>query len=229
LNIKENSSLHNKYNYDDKICSIEFLNLFTKALKTSKLLDYFIINLSNYCLKFKISTYLTDFIKNCFIKVSKKPIHNSTDAFIYSSYINNMIKSTKDFDLTLNLEINNLIDEYHGKYLTLSNGDDRSKIISNNFLIGLTQTICCLYNEESPFYDENNILQKLLEKLQNAIEYDQLLCKVCLTCIAYKSNLVDNLEVNSTYDYIKKVTFTRNVKKILTKILILSMIRQTNF
>lgn len=207
LNIRENSSLRNKYNYDNKVCSVEFLRLFSKTLKSSKLLDYFIINISEYCLKFKISNYLTDFIKNCFIKVKNKSKQDPIDTFIYSSHIINLIKSTKDFDLELNTEINNLIDDLHKKFLKYEKSDDLKQVASN-FLMGLTQTLCCLYNEESAFYDENNILKIVLNSLKNTIEHDYFVCWVCLNCLAYKSNLIDNIEVERVYENLKKVSIS---------------------
>jgi hypothetical protein len=204
LNIKEISSLLNKYNYDDKICSIEFLRLFSKALKNTNLLDYLIINISVSCLKFKISNYLTDFIRNCFTKITNKQIFDSIDGFIYANYINNLIKSTKEFDSDLNIEINNLLNNFQNLYLKLKLNVD-SKVISNYFLIGLTQTLCCLYNEESAFYDEKNVLRTTLDDLKNAVDENEFICRICLTCLAYKSNLIDNIEVKNVYDDLVKV------------------------
>ena len=204
LNIKENSSLRDKYNYDDKICSLNFLGLFSKALKRTKLLDYLIVNISAFCFKLKISNYLTDFIKNCFTKLIKKPIYDSIDGFIYSTYINNLIKSTKDFDSVLNVEINNHLNNFYGLYLNVSKYDE---MVSNNFLIGITQTLCCLYNEESAFYDEKDILKTVLRFLKNlnSITSDQLVCRVCLICLAFKSNIIDNYEVESVYENLQMV------------------------
>lgn len=227
LNVQEKSTLTRKYNYDDSICSIEFLKMFHKILEKTSLLSYLISSLNLYAIKFNITKYLIDFINKCCKKLFDKQIDQwqTIDSFTIAVYIISMIKSTKEYDINLNLKINHLLVSYYDIYThMIQSSDDNLKKISINYLIGLTQTLCCLYDEESAFYDEQNVLKNLFDLINNTSMNHYLsesitnrcywTCRICLTCIAYKSNLIENYQIKCLLETPKTVSNEHFVSKL---------------
>jgi hypothetical protein len=198
LQIHENSSIsmnttHDRYSQEN----LEFLQ---KIFKNTNLFTYFLSHMTLFAMKFELSSYLADFIHKCQTE-SVGLLDNDITALSLAVYINGIIDSTVNFSFKLNDDINGLIGKSHEIYLNSNRNDD--------YLIGLTKTLCNLYDEDSAFYDEKGILKIVLEDLNGSSAKEssevKLLCEVILTCIAYKSNLVETENILALYKKLEKV------------------------
>lgn len=107
-----------------------------------------------------------------------------------SIYVRNLIKSKTEFDQTTNQQINKLIQKIQS-----SLSKHTTSYQSN--LNALVNCLDALYDAESIFYDDANILIGLVDKLTSQfkaknLDRGTLINLVNLTCIAYKSNLIGN-------------------------------------
>jgi hypothetical protein len=197
LHIHENSSINANTNQD--LVSRDDFQFLHEIFKHTSLLTYFLSHIALYAMKFHLSSFLTDFIYKCHVE-SMGLLDDQYTASNLSTYIISTIHSTVDFSFKLNDNINKLIENFYELYLNANKQDAH--------LVGLTKTLCSLYDEDSAFYDEKCILKRILNQLchddDNANDTNTL-CEVILTCIAYKSNMIENESILLVYEKLKKV------------------------
>jgi len=115
-----------------------------------------------------------------------------------------------------------LLKKLHTKCFYLLEKQSRFDLIKEYLRI-LTECLNCLYDEESVFYDEDSLLESLLNKLSKPFEdktfpfnndlyFPVTYNFVNLNCIAYKSNLITNEHLIKIYQSLSKVF---NAKKII--------------
>jgi hypothetical protein len=187
----------------------------------TNLMPYFLANVQINGQKLGISKYLIDYLnKNQteFFNVSVASFNENFRLRIPAAglYIRNQLKLKAEFDITHNKAINSLTKTLLDRYINLSmitptpppEDSSRSSEISDDqiYLAELVECLLDLYDEESLFYDDESILDNLLKLLSKrfldtyekstngSVYYGRTIWPslVSLTCIAYKSNLIDN-------------------------------------
>ena len=240
LNIKENTTATeteyiSSFNYNQHYSIDELKFLFQLYQTSTTTILYFLSSILHAsCIRLKISSYLIKYVhtthSNLITQLSHSENEPSHDCMLQaaSKYIQMQIKltnSSSEFDLSQNKNINVfikcLLDRFF--YLTSSLDDgtrpQTDKLIES-YLDALVECLNCLYDEESAYYDEENILETLLDSLDkvyligsnsNSSRFD--LSKVAnvvksmvnLTCVAYKSNIINNDKIVRLYEYLNKV------------------------
>ena len=91
---------------------------------------------------------------------------------------------------------------------------------SNFLLNALVECLHYLYDEESMYYDEETILEKLIGRCYNLViesnntsksqdDMERVKCLVNLVCIGYKANIVNNQKIIKLHEFLNKVSFYR--------------------
>lgn len=222
LNIIENKQANeqehlNKF-ANNKMHSTRTLRFLHDIFKGSTLLFYFLSSVYSSCTTISISSYLLKYIDSLrfsFFDSSNESNLSSQMIMFYSKNVQHLIKSS-EFSLQCNVEINNLIQNLFDSYSKSAKSFDKetwSDVRMNNYLISLTACLNCLYNDESVFYDEHSILEKLqadlFEKISKKVEPFEsknqatfktaMECLASLSAIAFKSNLLDNQSASLVY------------------------------
>ena len=130
-----------------------------------------------------------------------------------SVYVQNLIKSRKEYDQIANKQINNLIQKIHSNITSLINSKKSTSALLNNINI-MIDCLYTIYDEESVFYDDCNVLVSLVNTLnhnfknkaypfeKNQVNKMSIVCLINITCIAYKSNLITNENLNELYFFL---------------------------
>lgn len=180
----------------------DLITFLKDTFKNTQMFELFLAEINAYCTAFRISSYLRDFIRKIQLDSMEKKTHTPNRIFSFGVFISSLIKSTNDFTIALNNDINNLLKLLYDMFI--QHKSDEAKML--DYFQALTITLCCLYDENSVFYDELNILKTLLgskmELNENTISF-----RVCLTCVAYKANLIENEKLSDLYAELQRVCF----------------------
>ena len=233
LNITENKKASvneyiNSFNYN-KFHSIDTLKFLYNAYQKSTIIEYFLAACLPYCASIRIGKFLLQYIERIQIDLIDLAIEKNESVYTKLNsigvYIQNVILSNSrssaemEFDQNENDKINNLIKKLLDMFLTSFSGDKESKYtMLGQCLTSLTECLFCLYDEDSIYYDEQNLLESLLKDLDlklktkhDIFDFSNPLSKIAtsslvyLTCLAYKSNLIKNENVTYVYEFIKQV------------------------
>lgn len=209
LNIHENSPTL-KPSYNQTIFTNDLILFLQKIFKNTKIFELFLAEINSFSLQFNITSYLKDFIRNCQFDLIEKKSYATLNVLTFAYYINGIIKSAKEFSTELNKEINNLIKYLYDLFRTCLASSSKNTI---DYFFALTICLCCLYDENSVFYDEQNLLQSLLVLQMNSNDNieTEMVCRVCLTCAAYKSNLIDNEVLVNLYKKLTEVCYKLSI------------------
>jgi hypothetical protein len=210
LNIAENKTSTqtdylNSFSYN-QTHSIESLKFFYSLFKGATLVTYFLV--SSLCTNVKISTFLIQYIhKKATEMISNKMLHRKP--FWYAAvsvYIRYLIGNDREFEIEKNMQINTFIQCLIDNYL------DRRQEMAAESGQDLNLVVDCLvsiYDDESIYYDDKSLLENLLALLFPLLTTDfthsEMRSFICLVCLAYKSNLIENQKIYSIYETIKSV------------------------
>ncbi|CAF0861948.1 unnamed protein product [Brachionus calyciflorus] len=213
LNIKENktaseSEYINMFSYKQAHSS-ETLKFLFKVYQKSNFISYFLACVLPSCVQIKISSFLIQYIHRIQTELFQKSKLNSNDLKSMSVYLKNSINLEKEFTIEHNYKINEYFENLLAKFKLQINDPDTQ--IVNSYLESFVQCFSQLYNEESIYYDDKNILEQILnilnEKLKTCFyEFNTsaMSTLVNLTCLAYKSNLIKNENLILIYDVLNK-------------------------
>lgn len=219
LNITENKNASEAeyislFNYN-QVHSIETLKFLYKVYQKSSLIAYFLACCLPTCVNIKISNFLIQYIH----RVAHEAL-DKQDLKAFSVYIQNLIKSEKEFKIDLNEKINSLLARLFENYTRSINDPSVDLNIIQKYFIAFQESLYVLYDEESVYYDDRNVLEKLLNNLNenlskgsfifdknSSISSTAMGCIINLTCIAYKSNLIKNESLQCLYQVLNKVGF----------------------
>lgn len=227
LNINENrittkNEFLNTFSYNS-IFKVDELNFMYEIFKNSQTMNkYFLSKIQPICLKFKINPYLNQYLERTQLDFFNMESGDKLSLESFGRYVQNYIKTKKQFNETDNQHINSLLKKMYEKYFNLVSGQRNLDLI-REYLRVITQCLNCLYDEESVFYDQESILETLLNSLNKSFEEkifpfkDDLYisatqCFVNLNCIAYKSNLITNENLIKIYELISKVISNQLIK-----------------
>lgn len=214
------------FNYH-QFYSIEIMKFFFEVFKNSSIELFFIVFIEPNCKGLKISKFLINYIEkqinDAINLLDKTDANGSFTVLSIALYIKNLIESN-DFSIDRNTQINNSIEKLFQKYLTLTsrNNDQIDLEIVENYLDAITKTLSYLYNEESIYYDDENLLEKILDNLKEKCKEQKddlqqenvskernvyLMNYVLISLIAYKSNIIDNSTIQGIYEMLNKVKY----------------------
>ncbi len=245
LNITENKNATeneyiNSFNYN-KFHTIDTLRFLHKAYQNSTIIDYFLAACLPHCLSIQISKFLLQYIDRIQTDLIQAPLSvtdsnsclkiNAVGVFVQNVILSASSNQDKtEFDQAENEKINSLIKMLFDKYVQCSSEriSEENSLLLGQYLTSLVECLFCLYDEESVYYDELNLLENLLNNLNASLKAKSVMFTkesvyeksdfnktvtsslVYLTCLAYKSNLITNERVNSIYEYLKQVYCTKN-------------------
>ena len=214
LNIKENKVTTKReflttFSYN-KIFPAEVLTFFYELFQATRMHFYFLAQVQPCCIQLKISTYLLQYLHGSQLALFEPHQPSSSNQFLLqasSVFIQNLIACKKEFDQVHNQLINKLILNIYEQFI------ETRSLAHLNVLI---ECLNSLYDEESMFYDENNILTGLLNRLNEAflagkcpfetpLNRDMTAAFINLMCIAYKSNMITNDLLIQVYQALLKV------------------------
>ena len=223
LNIKENKNANeseyiSSFNYNQWL-NVDELKFLFKLYKTSsdeEILYFLSSILHSSCINLKISNYLIKYIH----KTINLNFENLTDQHkdfrikleALSKYIQMQIKLP---GLSINLDQNTSINE-NMKSLLHSWNSLYPQTNSNFHLNALVECLHYLHDEESIYYDEEAILENLIERCYVLViesnnkshdDLERVKCLVNLVCIGYMSNIVNNDKIVKLYEFLNKVSF----------------------
>ena len=220
LNVNENkistkNEFLNTFSYNSvfKVDELDFMyEIFKKSLSMNK---YFLSKIQPMCMEFKIKNYLIQYLERAQLDFFDAESEDKLSLESFGRYVQNFIKTTKQFNETDNKKVNDLLKKINMKCAVLIDSQSHSDLIKDYLRI-LTQCLNCLYDEESVFYDEDSLLESLLNRLANSFQdktfpfKDELYVPITynfvnLNCIAYKSNLITNENLVKIYQSLSKV------------------------
>jgi hypothetical protein len=202
------------------------MKFFFEVFKNSSIELFFIVFIEPNCKGLQISKFLLKYIEkqtnDAINRLDKTDANGSYTVLAITLYIKNLIESN-DFNIDRNIHINNSIDKLFQKYLTLTsrNNDQIDLKLVENYLEAITKTLSYLYNEESIYYDDENLLEKILNNLKEKSKEQKddlqenvskernvfLMNYVLISLIAYKSNIIDNSTIQGIYEMLNKVKY----------------------
>jgi hypothetical protein len=260
LNITENKNATeneyiNSFNYN-KFHTIDTLRFLYKSYQNSTIIEYFLAACLPNCLNIRISKFLLQYIERIQTESVQAPssIDGSNSCLKINAvgvFVQNMILSASsskvkiEFDYAENERINVLIKTLLDKYVKCLNEkrSEENLLALGQYLTSLTECLFSLYDEESIYYDELNLLESLLDNLTSNLTAKSFMfieqsidekssfhrtvtsALVYLTCLAYKSNLISNEKLNPIYEFLKQVKVKlvnrfKLLKKLLVKLIL---------
>lgn len=217
LNIKENKSTTtineyiSSFNYN-KYCSTDTLKFLYLVYQNSTIVEYFLATCQPCCVRINIAKFLLQYIDRIQLEIIESGEKADINSSASQVYMKNLISivSSKEFDQATNVRINSLIRKLLDRYIKLNTGREADQL-----LLTLVDSLFSLYNEESVYYDELDLLETLLKTLDTQVKNIPqsdlsssptiISSFVYLTCLAYKSNLISNEGLTSVYDVLNKV------------------------
>ncbi len=189
---------------------------------TSSMNKYFLSKIQPVCIELEIKNYLIQYLERAQLDLFDSDSDDKLSLESFGRYVQNFIKTKTKFNETDNTKVNSLLKKLHTKCFYLLEKQSRFDLIKEYLRI-LTECLNCLYDEESVFYDEDSLLESLLNKLSKPFEdktfpfnndlyFPVTYNFVNLNCIAYKSNLITNEHLIKIYQSLSKVF---NAKKII--------------
>lgn len=186
------------------------------------------------CTRVKISSFLIQYVhKNVNASIESLSFSYDltiVDAYLFQSigvYVRHLIRSSEKFEIEMNVTINKvmrkILDGFEGflrwkKTISTTTEQDG---ITKNYLKLIVQCLFDLYNDESIYYDDEDLLSSFFNQVYGMIvdggeqKPDFLIeSLVHLACISYKSNLIANEKVIFVYDILVKVRKGRLLNNI---------------
>ena len=115
-----------------------------------------------------------------------------------SVYIRTLIRRQDEkFDVEKNAYINSRLRSIFESFKSSTN--------QTRYLSSFVECLFSLYDDDSIYYDDINLLSSLIELLDDRKLSDRVEPLVYLSCIAYKSNLIGNELIHRIYDILNKV------------------------
>lgn len=221
LNINENknyseSDYINSSNYSQQ-CSDDMLRFLFKIYTNQNIMNYYLVLLIPIAKSIRISEYLQSYMDNKITEMLNNLNNSLLNIFDFLSigvHIQNVIKYSKNerSDITIKKKIITLIQNLYKFY----------QFNHNVYVMKtLTECLCVLYETESIYYDDQNLLELCLNNLSLKLsdkvfpfddmskESDEhniaIQCIINLTCLSYKANLVGKEFIVRIYQYLISV------------------------
>ena len=212
LNIRETktntgeSEYINQFNYTQSHSAetLRFLFRVYNSKRTTQdwaFLDYFMCETLSSCMSLSVSSFLIQYIERIVNTLIEKINSKENDRYVFksiSAYIRTLIRRQDEkFDVEKNAYINSRLQSVFESFKSSTN--------QTRYLSSFVECLFSLYDDDSIYYDDINLLSSLIELLDDRKLSDRVESLVYLSCIAYKSNLIGNELIHRIYDILNKV------------------------
>ena len=212
LNIRETktntgeSEYINQFNYTQSHSAetLRFLFRVYNSKRTTQdwaFLDYFMCETLSSCMSLSVSSFLIQYIERIVNTLIEKISSKENDRYVFksiSAYIRTLIRRQDEkFDVEKNAYINSRLRSIFESFKSSTN--------QTRYLSSFVECLFSLYDDDSIYYDDINLLSSLIELLDDRKLSDRVEPLVYLSCIAYKSNLIGNELIHRIYGILNKV------------------------
>lgn len=240
LNIRETrmetteSEYVNQFNYNQVHSTNTLLFLFKvydskKKLAEWNFLDYFMTLCLGSCIPLRVSSFLVQYVEkivNTHIESLSGANISQHVSYVFKTitvYLKTLIRQDTKFDMAKNTNINSILASILVSFR--KSLDFRSPILPK-YLDLFTGCMFSLYDDDSVYYDDQNILAQLVEILENLVlvkgetSEAYVSALVYLSCLGYKSNLVGNELVERVYNVLNKESAFKKLLAVYSRYLL---------